>query len=204
MPQSFIETLKMSCDIESIVSGYVALKRQGRNLSGLCPFHSEKTPSMVVYNDSQSFYCFGCGAGGDAISFLMRIENLDYIEAVKFLCQRVGLSFPENGHEDASSRMKPVVLEINRTTANFFHNTLKSSAGVPGQEYFAGRGLSTQTIVKYGLGYAPEGWDHLRKHLRQKGFTDEQMVTAAVASRGKNDSCYDMFRNRVIFPIIDL
>ena len=194
----------MSCDIESIVSSYVQLKRAGRNLTGLCPFHSEKTPSMVVYNDSQSFYCFGCGAGGDVISFIMRIENLDYVEAVRFLSERVGLQLPEDGREDASSRLKPVILEINRLSARFFHECLKSEAGKPGMEYFAARQLSPKTIVKYGLGYAPPGWDNLRKFLRGKGFSDEQMIAAAVASKGRNGSCYDMFRNRVIFPIIDL
>ena len=194
----------MSCDIESIVSSYVQLKRAGRNLTGLCPFHSEKTPSMVVYNDSQSFYCFGCGAGGDVISFIMRIENLDYVEAVRFLSERVGLQLPEDGREDASSRLKPVILEINRLSARFFHECLKSEAGKPGMEYFATRQLSPKTIVKYGLGYAPPGWDNLRKFLRGKGFSDEQMIAAAVASKGRNGSCYDMFRNRVIFPIIDL
>lgn len=194
----------MSCDIESIVSSYVQLKRAGRNLVGLCPFHSEKTPSMVVYNDSQSFYCFGCGAGGDVISFIMRIENLDYPEAVRFLSERVGLQFPEDGQEDASSRIKPVILEINRLAARFYHDCLKSEAGKPGMAYFAKRQLSPKTIVKYGLGYAPPGWDNLRNFLRGKGFSDEQMIAAAVASKGRNGSCYDMFRNRVMFPIIDL
>lgn len=194
----------MSCDIESIVSSYVQLKRAGRNLVGLCPFHSEKTPSMVVYNDSQSFYCFGCGAGGDVISFIMRIENLDYPEAVRFLSERVGLQFPEDGQEDASSRIKPVILEINRLAARFYHDCLKSEAGKPGMAYFAKRQLNPKTIVKYGLGYAPPGWDNLRNFLRGKGFSDEQMIAAAVASKGRNGSCYDMFRNRVMFPIIDL
>lgn len=204
IPQSFIETLKMSCDIESIISSYLQLKRAGHNLTGLCPFHSEKTPSMVVYNESQSFYCFGCGAGGDVISFIMRMENLDYIEALRFLSEKAGLKMPEDGYEDNSLRIKPVILEINRLAARFFHDTLKSEAGRPGLEYFLSRGLSNKTIVKYGLGYAPSGWDNLRNFLRSKGFTDEQMLQAAVVSKGKNNSCYDMFRNRVIFPIIDL
>ena len=150
VPQSFIETLKMNCDIENIISSYVGLKRAGRNLTGLCPFHSEKTPSMVVYNDSQSFYCFGCGAGGDVISFIMRMENLDYIEALKFLSDRAGIQFPEDGQEDSSLRVKPVILEINRLTARFYHDVLKTEAGKKGLEYFAERKLSKETIVKYG------------------------------------------------------
>ena len=117
IPKSFIETLRMSCDIVGIVSSYVKLKRTGRNQTGLCPFHSEKTPSMVVYGDTQSFYCFGCGAGGDVISFIMRIENLGYVEAVKFLAQRVGLEVPDNGVEDRAAKLKPMILEMNRLAA---------------------------------------------------------------------------------------
>ena len=112
IPKSFIETLRMSCDIESIVSSYVKLKRTGRNETGLCPFHSEKTPSMVVYNDTQSFYCFGCGAGGDVISFVMRIENLGYVEAIKFLAQRVGLEVPDDGMEDHPEAVAPDHREV--------------------------------------------------------------------------------------------
>ena len=194
----------MSCDIENVISSYLQLKRAGRNLTGLCPFHSEKTPSMVVYNDSQSFYCFGCGAGGDVISFIMRMENLDYIEALRFLSEKVGLQFPEDGKDDASTRIKPVILEINRLAARFFHDNLKSVEGKPALEYFSKRQLSKETIVKYGLGYAPAGWDNLRNFLRSKGFTDEQMYMAGVVSKGKNNSYYDFYRERVMFPIIDL
>ena len=204
IPKSFIETLRMSCDIESIVSSYVKLKRSGRNKTGLCPFHSEKTPSMVVYNDTQSFYCFGCGAGGDVISFIMRIENLGYVEAVKFLAQRVGLEVPDDGVEDHASKMKPIILEMNRLAARFYHGVLRSPEGRPGQEYFSGRRLTPQTIVKYGLGYAPNTWNTLRDYLRSKGFRDEQMYEAGLLNKGKSGSYYDAFRNRVMFPIVDL
>ena len=204
IPRSFIENLRMSCDIETTISSYVKLKRQGRNQVGLCPFHSEKTPSMVVYGDTQSFYCFGCGAGGDVISFIMRIENLDYVEAVKLLAQRVGMTVPEGEAEDRLSRIKPVILEINRLTARFYHKILRSPEGREGYAYFAGRGLTPQTMVKYGLGYAPPGWSTLRDYLRSQGFSTEQMYDAGVVSRGREGSYYDAFRNRVIFPIIDL
>ncbi|HIV17907.1 MAG TPA: DNA primase [Candidatus Merdivicinus intestinigallinarum] len=204
IPRSFIENLRMSCDMENIVSSYVKLKRQGRNLAGLCPFHSEKTPSMVVYPDTQSFFCFGCGAGGDVISFIMRIENLDYVEAVKFLAQRVGMTVPEGGTEDRASRMKPIILEINRLAARFYHDTLKSPAGEPGRAYFAGRQLTPKTMVKYGLGYAPNSWDALRNYLKEKGFSYEQMAEAGVVNKGRSGGYYDAFRNRVMFPIIDL
>ena len=204
IPRSFIENLRMSCDMENIVSSYVKLKRQGRNLAGLCPFHSEKTPSMVVYPDTQSFFCFGCGAGGNVISFIMRIENLDYVEAVKFLAQRVGMTVPEGETEDRASRMKPIILEINRLTARFYHDILKSPDGEPGRAYFAGRQLTPKTMVKYGLGYAPNTWDALRNYLKEKGFSYEQMAEAGVVNKGRSGSYYDAFRNRVMFPIIDL
>ncbi len=206
IPQSFLDQLKMSCDIETIVSSYVQLKRSGRTSKGLCPFHSEKTPSFVVYHDSESFYCFGCGAGGDVISFIMRIENLSYIEALKFLADRAGIPFPEEEREDPSLRIKPLIYEINREAAHFYHNQLKADAGIPGREYLMGeRKLTPKTITKYGLGFAPPGWDNLRSHLRKKGFSDEEMLAAAVVSRGRDGkSVYDTFRNRVIFPIIDI
>lgn len=204
IPQSFLDDLKQRSDIGMVISGYAALRRQGRTSKCLCPFHSEKTASMVVYHENQSFYCFGCGAGGDVISFVMRIENLSYIEAVRFLAERAGMELPEEEKEDPILRIRPVVYEINRLAARFYHDCLKSDAGAPGREYFAGRGLSAKTVTRYGLGFAPPGWDNLRNHLRSKGFTDEQMLQAAVVVRGRNGSVYDAFRNRVIFPIIDL
>lgn len=204
IPQSFLDDLKLRSDIGTVISGYAALRRQGRTSKCLCPFHSEKTPSMVIYHENQSFYCFGCGAGGDVISFIMRIENLGYIEALRFLAERAGMELPEEEREDPILRIRPVIYEINRLAARFYHDCLKSEAGAPAREYFASRGLSPKTITKYGLGFAPPGWSNLRDHLRKKGFTDEQMLQAAVVVRGKNNSCYDAFRNRVMFPIIDL
>lgn len=206
IPQSFLDQLKMSCDIESIVSSYVSLKHSGRTSKGLCPFHSEKSPSFVVYHENQSFYCFGCGAGGDVISFVMRIENLGYIEALKFLAEKAGIPFPEEEREDPSLQIKPLIYEINRAAAHYFHSCLRSEQGAPGREYLMGqRQLSSKTVTKYGLGYAPSGWNNLRDYLRGKGYSDEQMLQAAVVSRGRDGkSVYDTFRNRVIFPIIDI
>ena len=204
IPKSFIQQLLMYCDIEDIVSSYLPLKREGKNQKTLCPFHSEKTPSMVIYPNTQSFYCFGCGAGGDVISFIMRIENLDYVEAVHFLAKRVGLTVPEEGESDRAGQIKARILEINRESARFFHHCLKSPMGRAGYEYFKQRQLSDQTIVKYGLGFAPDSWNALRDHLRKKGFTYEEMEQAAVVRKGRNDSVYDQFRNRVMFPIIDV
>ncbi len=204
IPQSFIQQLVASCDIESIVSSYVNLSRDGRNKKCLCPFHSEKTPSMVVYSNTQSFYCFGCGAGGDVITFIMKIENLSYIEAIKFLANRVGMAVPDDDYNDKASYMRTRVLEINRETAKFFHACLKSPVGKVGLDYLLSRELTPQTITKYGLGFAPDGWDNLRKHLHSKGYTDEEMLAAAVVAKSAKGRVYDQFRNRVMFPIIDL
>ena len=200
----FLQELKNNNDIESVVSSYVHLKKHGRIANGLCPFHSEKSPSFTVYPENQSFYCFGCGAGGDVITFVRRIENLEYVEAVKFLAQRVGMAMPEDAADDGTARLKTRVLEINRALARFYHECLKQPSGKAGLEYLHGRGLPNQTITRFGLGYAPNSWDAAIKHLRSKGFSEEELLAAVVAARGRNGGCYDQFRNRVIFPIIDL
>lgn len=204
LSESFISELKARNDIEEVISSYVNVKRRGRNLVGLCPFHSEKTPSFTVYPDSQSFYCFGCGAGGDVVTFVKKIENLDYIEAVKSLAQRAGLAMPEDGYDDSYAKLKTRVLEINRETARFYHQCLISPVGKKALEYLRGRGLSDNTIRRFGLGFAPESWDAVIKHLRGKGFTFDEMAAAAVAVKSARGSYYDQFRGRVIFPIIDI
>lgn len=204
LSESFISELKARNDIEEVISSYVNVKRRGRNLVGLCPFHSEKTPSFTVYPDSQSFYCFGCGAGGDVVTFVKKIENLDYIEAVKSLAQRAGLAMPEDGYDDSYAKLKTRVLEINRETARFYHQCLISPVGKKVLEYLRGRGLSDNTIRRFGLGFAPESWDAVIKHLRGKGFTLDEMAAAAVAVKSARGSYYDQFRGRVIFPIIDI
>lgn len=204
IPRSVIEQLITRCDIEEVMSSYISLKRAGRNLKAVCPFHSEKTASFVVYPESQSFFCFGCGAGGDVISFIMRAENLDYVEAVRFLARRVGMEIQEDGETDELTKLKSRIYEMNREAARFFHSALKSPVGQKGYEYFKNRGLSDKTITSYGLGYAPDSWDSLIKHLLSKGFTTNEMYQAALVSKGRNGSYYDQFRNRVMFPIIDL
>lgn len=157
LPEDFLQELKMRSDIADIVSSYVNLKRRGKNMIGLCPFHNEKSPSFNVYTENSSFYCFGCGAGGDVITFIRKIENLDYIEAVKFLAQRVGLTVPENGVDDSMSKLRRRVYEINRASARFFHEALLSPEGKPGMDYFTRRKLSLPVIRHFGLGWAPEG-----------------------------------------------
>lgn len=200
----FIQQLKQYSDIERIISGYVPLSRKGRNLFGLCPFHSEKTPSFFVYPQTQSFYCFGCGAGGDVITFIRRIENLEYMEAVRFLAEKCGLTVPDSQQEDERAVQRRRILEINRETARFFHAQLMSEQGKQAYDYLTRRGRDRKTIRHFGLGYAPEGWRVLSDYLKTKGFTDEEMVAANVAVNSKRGSVYDRFRNRVMFPIIDL
>ncbi len=207
IPNSFIMQLRQTADIQDVMSSYCSITRAGRNQKCLCPFHSEKTPSLVVYPDTQSFYCFGCGAGGDVITFIMKIENLDYVEAVRFLARRYNMEVPDGGGEDRAYRMRTRIYELNREAARFFHACLLSPAGREGLDYLTGRGLSEKTIRTYGLGFAPQGWDHLIHHLRSKGFTMDEMIAAAVVARSDRSGTarfYDQFRNRVMFPIIDL
>ena len=187
-----------------IVSSYVSLKRSGKNLVGLCPFHSEKSPSFNVYPDNGSFYCFGCGVGGDVITFVRRIENLDYMEAIRFLAQRAGLTVPENQADDGMAKLRTRILALNRETARFYYSVLQSEAGAPGREYFEKRKLEQATIRHFGLGYSPPGRFSLVDYLEKKGFTQQEMILANVAFQSRSGRAIDRFYGRVMFPIIDL
>lgn len=204
LPDSFIEDIKDRNDIADIASSYVTLKRHGRNLTALCPFHNEKTPSFNIYTDSRSFYCFGCGVGGDVITFIRLIENLDYIEAVKFLAQRCGLKMPENDFDDSASKIKNRIYEANREAARYFHKMLYSNEGAHALEYLRKRGLTEHTIKHFGLGYCPASRFSLVNHLRYLGYKNEELINANLAFKGKSGGCIDRFYNRVMFPIIDL
>lgn len=204
-PESFLQELKLRNDITEIVSSYVNLKRRGRNMVGLCPFHGEKTPSFNVYTENGSFYCFGCGVGGDVITFIMKIENLDYVDAVKFLAQRAGLEIPENTYDDSLSKLRKRVFEANREAARFYYDTLNSPIGRTGLDYFHSRALTDRTIRHFGLGFSDDKHTSLCRHLKSKGFSENEIVAANLAfasKRGKG--IYDRFSNRVMFPIIDL
>ena len=204
-PDSFLQELKLRSDITEIASSYVNLKRHGRNMVGLCPFHGEKTPSFNIYTESGSFYCFGCGAGGDVITFIVKIENLDYVEAVKFLAQRAGMEMPENTYDDSLSKLRMRIYEANREAARFFHATLLSQRGQSGLNYLRGRALSDRTIRHFGLGFADDDWNSLCNHLKNKGFSEYEIYSANLAFKRKNgNGIYDRFVNRVMFPIIDL
>ncbi|MCM1525035.1 MAG: DNA primase [Ruminococcus sp.] len=205
LPEDFIMQLKQNNPIESVMSSYAQLKRSSRDYVCLCPFHSEKTPSCHVNTGRQFFHCFGCGAGGDVITFVMKAENLEYIEAVRFLAARAGMSMPEEAKNNDLSRLKARILEINRMAARYFNTVLmKEKNGEKGRLYFKSRRLEVKTITKYGLGYAPDSWSSLTDHLKAGGVSEEELIAANLARQGKKGGVYDSFRDRVMFPIIDL
>ncbi len=204
IPEDVINEIKYRNDIESTVSQYVDLKRRGKNLVGLCPFHGEKTPSFTVYPETASFYCFGCGVGGDVFSFVSRIENLDYIESIKLLAERSGVALPDSGYDDSMQRLKNRIYDINRETAKFFHSFLMSENGKWALDYYLKRGLSLSTIKHFGLGAAPDSWDALLNHLKSKGYSIDEMITANVIGKSQRGSYYDRFRKRMMFPIINI
>lgn len=204
-PQSFIEELKMRNDLVSVIGKYVQLKPAGSNFSACCPFHSERTPSFVVFPE-KNFYCFGCGAGGDVITFIMRIENLDYRGAVEYLADRSGIPVPKE--ENFVPKEKEILtrernFEMNTLAARYFHSCLMSEKGRAGLDYLTERRLSPATIRHFGLGFAPDSYDELFSLLTEKGFTFEEIRAAFLCGVSKTGKPYDYFRNRVIFPIID-
>ncbi len=200
----FLRELEARSPIEDIAANYVQLKRRGRNLVGLCPFHNEKTPSFNLYPENNSYYCFGCASGGGVIQFVMNIERLDFPEAVRWLAQRAGMALPEEGVDDSMSRLRMRILEINRESGRFFYKTLSTPQGRAGLQYFKGRGLDGAIIKRFGLGYAPEGGFALVNHLRGLGYTVDELVQADMARISKNGNPYDRYRGRVMFPIFDL
>lgn len=205
LDESFLYELRMRNDIESVVSGYVNLKRRGNTMVGLCPFHNEKTPSFTVYTNNGSFYCFGCGAGGDVITFVRQIENLDYMEAVRFLADRSGMTMPTDGYDDSLRQFRMRVLEANRCAARFFHAQLGTAAGAGAAEYLRGRQLTDATVRHFGIGFAPNEWTALYDHLHKNGFEDDVILQANLCSRSsRSNRLFDRFRNRVMFPFIDL
>ena len=205
-PENFIQEVLDRTDIEELVGRYVTLKRTGANLVGRCPFHSEKTPSFTVTPAKRMFYCFGCQAGGSALTFVQKIENMDFAEAVEHLATRAGLPLPR---ESAAPEEKGVprkrVLEANLEAARFFRACLfDARIGAVGMDYFKRqRRLSEATIKHFGLGYAPNDFGALRRYMNQKGFTDDELIASYLCGRSQKGNVYDLFRNRVMFPIID-
>ena len=206
IPAHFIDELAARCDIADVVADYVPLTRKGGSLWGCCPFHSERTPSFHVVPERQMYKCFGCGKGGGVINFIMEMENLSYPDAVRFLAKRAGLEVPEDREgSGAFRRRRERLLELNREAARFFHASLRSPEGRAGVDYLFGRRkLSKATVTRFGLGMAPEGWDNLITAMVAKGYEKSDLLTAGLAVRSKEGRVYDRFRNRVMFPIIDL
>jgi DNA primase len=207
LSDDFLEQIRDRNDIESVISSYVELKRRGRNLTGLCPFHNEKTPSFTVYPETSSYYCFGCHVGGDVITFIRNIENLDYIDAVKFLADRSGIKMPDEKFDDTVHEKRKLTYEMNRAAAKFFHETLMSDKGKTQREYFIKRGLTKNDITRFGLGAAPDDWHSLTNYLVSQGFSKDDLVRAdlvKLSEKNGKKNYYDNFRNRAIFPVIDL
>lgn len=206
-PDSWMSELLSKSDIAAIASEYTMLKPKGKRLWGCCPFHSEKTPSFSVSPDTQLYYCFGCHAGGSVVQFVMDIEKLTYIDAVKYLAQRAGMELPDEVDDEKLRKERAVKERLYaacKAAAMFYHQKLMSPEGKAAQQYLAKRGIDGAIATKFGLGYAPPGWDNLLTHLTAQGFSQRELISAGLAVQGSREgSCYDAYRDRVIFPIIN-
>ncbi len=201
-----IEEIKSRNDIVDVISSYTALKRAGSNMQGLCPFHSEKTPSFTVFTANQNYYCFGCGAGGDVITFVRQIENLEYAPALAFLAKRVGITLPEDAGRTSDGFDRARMQNMNRDAARFFRECLLDPAlGAEAMAYLQKRGLDMATIKRFGLGFSPPSFSALTRHMRNLGYTEEELIAGFLCGRSqKSGGLFDYFRNRVMFPIIDV
>ena len=205
IPQEYIQEVVRRNDIEEVVGQYVKLRRTGRTMTGLCPFHNEKTPSFVVYPDTQSFYCFGCGAAGDVIGFVRKYNNLGYVESVKQLASRAGMPLPEESDHEATARQR--LLEINRCAARYFYENLNAQteeATLARRYWKEKRGLSDAANRRFGLGYAPDEGFGLVNYLKRRGFRDDELEHSGLIRRSERGNLYTIFRHRVMVPIIDV
>lgn len=210
--QSFLDEVVMKNDIVDIISGYTTLKRSGNNMMGLCPLHNDKkSPSLSVSPDKQIFHCFGCGAGGSVIQFVEAAMNIDFMDAVKYLADRVHMEMPDNrtgGDKQKQlllSRKREKLYKLNAQAARYFFDCLSSPEGRVGLEYLKNRKISASTIKRFGIGYAPEGWSKLIDYLKDKGYSESDMLEAGLVKRRDNGTYYDAFYDgRIIFPIIDV
>ena len=201
---NFLAEVAERNDIVDVVSNYVNLeKRSGANRFGCCPFHSERTPSFCVTPDRQTYHCFGCGKGGGVFNFIMEIENLSFPEAVEFLAKRAGMELPVED-DGGEGKRRARMLALNKDAARFFYEQLNAPAGAPAREYMAGRRISRATAVNFGLGFAPNEWGSLLDAMRKKGYHEEELFVAGLVRRGRNGGFYDVFRNRLMFPVIDV
>ncbi len=204
-PPAFLDELAARNPIEEVVGQYVNLKRSGSNLFGLCPFHGEKTPSFSVAPDKGIYYCFGCHKGGGVINFEMEIEGLSYPDAVRALAQRAGMEVPDDEEYQSRYRKQERLWALAKEAARFFVTQLYAPTGAEGLRYAQSRGMSKGTLTRFGIGFAPDSWDSLCKAMRAKGYTDEELKDAGLVSVSqKNGNIFDRFRNRLMFPIIDV
>lgn len=205
--QSSIDEVLRRCDIVEVVSSYVSLRRNGSDYVGLCPFHREKTPSFHISADKQLFYCFGCGTGGNLIDFIMKIENLDFVDCIKFLADRTGVVLEEEVYSPAVQKrhdMRERILKMNKLAAKHFVANLSTEAAKAARGYASKRGLTREIIATYGIGFAPESWSDLTSFLNGHGYKNDEIVTAGLAVKNDKGHVYDKFRNRLMFPIIDV
>lgn len=204
IPSRFIDELVARSDIVDVVSEYVRLTPKSGSFWGLCPFHGEKTPSFHVVADRQIYHCFGCGKGGGVISFLMEIENLSFPDAVHVLAKKAGMQVPEDEESGEYRRRKDRLLLLNKEAARFFHQSLYREEGKSALDYIQARGLSRKTITNFGLGFAPNGWEHLLSSMGKLGYEKSELIESGLAVTGQKGRIYDRFRDRIIFPIINL
>lgn len=205
--EELVEEVRMRNDIVDVISGYVKLQKKGSSYFGLCPFHNEKSPSFSVSREKQMYYCFGCGAGGNVFTFIMEYENYSFVEALKFLAERAGIDLPEMEYSKEAKEkadLKLTILEINKLSAKYFYAQLKAEGGKTAYAYLKNRGLSEETIVAFGLGYANKYSDDLYRYLKMKGYGDELLLKAGLISADERKGAYDKFWNRVMFPIMDV
>lgn len=204
IPQNFVEELKYRNKIDDVISSYVNLKRTGSNKTGLCPFHSEKTPSFTVFTNTETFHCFGCGAGGDVITFIMRAENLEYTAALEFLAKRAGMEMPVDNEHKSEMLKRSRILEMNKDAAKFFNQMLYSPEAERARAYLEKRKLSSAAVKRFGLGYAPDSFEALRNHMKKLGYSDAELKEAFLCGKSeRTGKFFDYFRGRLIFPIID-
>lgn len=207
-PRAWMDELLYRSDIVSVISSYIDLKPKGSKYWGLCPLHGEKTPSFSVSADKQLFYCFGCHAGGNVIGFLMQMDHLTFPEAVEKLAQRAGMPLPEQTDDSEAMRERAYrerLYAATKSAARYYMETLIGEDGLAGRRYLKKRGISSEAVKRFGLGYAKPGWDNLKKVLTEQGFSEKELIDAGLLVRNeRKDSVYDAYRDRVIFPIIDI
>ena len=206
-PEELVEEVRTRNDIVDVISGYVKLQRKGSSYFGLCPFHNEKSPSFSVSPGKQMYYCFGCGAGGNVLTFIMEYENYSFPEALKLLADRAGVNLPEQEYSKEERRqqdLRTAILEVNKTAAKYYYYQLRTEAGKPGMDYLKNRQLSEETMQRFGLGYAGKYSDGLYRYLKQKGVSDELLRQSGLMNVDEKRGMYDKFWNRVIFPIMDV